>query len=374
VGDFAEQADQAEHDEEITRLHREIDRLEERVILLGAERDRAKASQKRLIVEKGEAESRLHEALSVEQANKKIPKWTVPPRSKRKRHGTPTIFLSDTHWSEVVNPAEVSHYNAYSTDIATQRLERLLVNAVKVTDMVDLTYDGIVVPFGGDMFSGLIHRELDRTNDMTDEEAVIYWTEQCVAFLLALADHFGKVHVPAFVGNHGRSAMDRRMPGKQRAKTNKDWLLYKNIAMVLARDSRITFQISEGMDVLYDVYDTTYLGYHGNDFSGGSGISGIFTPVMLGKHRTEAQYKAFGKTFHYMHIGHFHQHIEAKGLIVNGSLKGYDEFAYSKRYHPERPSQAMWITTPENGLTFSMPVWVDDADAEGWGEVQEVAR
>jgi hypothetical protein len=373
VGDLAKEAAAAEAQAERDAHQAQVDRLEERIILLSAERDRAKAAQKRLVVEKGQAEARLAEALTIEQSTKTPPRWTIA-RSRRKRHGTPTIFLSDTHWSEVVNPAEVGMYNAYNTEIATQRMQRLLDNSVKVTDMIDLTYDGVVVPHGGDHFSGLIHRELDRTNDMTDEEAIIYWTEQDVAFLTALADHFGKVLVPCVVGNHGRSAMDRRMPGKQRAKTNKDWLLYKNVAMFLAKDSRFTFNISESMDVLYNVYDTTYLGYHGNDFSGGSGISGIFTPVMLGMHRTESQYRAFGQTFNYMHIGHFHQHIEAKGLIVNGSLKGYDEFAYSKRYHPERPSQAMWITTPENGLTFSMPVWVDDADAEGWGEVQEVAR
>lgn len=373
MGELAEQATEAEHTAEVNRLKDEVSRLQEREARALRTAEQANRTMKRVVGEKDEIQARLDESLNVKEANITVPKWTAPRAKARSRRGTPTMFFSDTHWSEVVNPDEIQGYNAYNTDIATMRMYALLENSIKVTDMISLTYDGIVVPLGGDMFSGLIHRELDRTNDQTDEEAIIYWTGIVVSLLLAYADHFGKVHVPAFVGNHGRSAMDRRMPGKQRARTNKDWLLYQNVAMMLKSDSRITFQISEGMDVLYSIYDTTYLGYHGNDFNGGNGISGIFTPVMLGKHRTESQYKAFGKTFDYMHIGHFHQHIEAKGLIVNGTPKGYDEYAYSKRYLPERPSQAMWITTPENKLTFSMPILCQDAVKEGWGEIEEVA-
>lgn len=373
MGDFAESAKETASVDEVIRLRNRVDVEVEARLRAERLRQDAERNMKRLATEKADVETRLAQALSVKEANKRPATWLKPKAKTRKRHGTPTIFFSDCHWSEVVNPDEIMGYNAYNTEIATQRFWRIVENSIKVTDMISLTYDGIVVSFGGDMFSGRIHPELDRTNDMTEEEATIYWTEQCVGMLLAYADHYGKVHVPAFVGNHGRSPMDRKMPGKQRAKTNRDWLLYSNVALMLKGDPRITFQIAEGMDVLYSVYDTTYLGYHGNDFNGGSGISGIFTPVMLGKHRTESQYKAFGKTFNYMHIGHFHQHIEAKGLIVNGTPKGYDEFAYSKRYLPERPSQAMWITTPENGLTFSMPIFCQDAVAEGWAhEIEEV--
>lgn len=366
MGTLSDGIGDAEHVAQIESLRREKNDAVELYLRAQRQRDEARRHLKEVVKDRDHVQERLDQALSVKEANKQVPSWTKPKAKQRKRHGTPTIFFSDTHWGEVVNPDEIHGYNAYDTAIATKRTYAVLENSIKVTDMISLTYDGIIVSFGGDMFSGLIHRELDRTNDMTEEESIVYWTEIVASILVAYADHFGKVHVPAFVGNHGRSVMDRRVPGKTRAKTNKDWLLYQNVALLLRGDSRITFQIAEGMDVLYSVYDTTYLGYHGNDFNGGSGISGIFTPVMLGKHRTESQYKALGKTFDFMHIGHFHQHIEAKGLIVNGTMKGLDEHAFSKRYLPERPSQAMWITTPENGLTFSMPILCQDAVAEGW--------
>ena len=60
-----------------------------------------------------------------------------------------------------------------------------------------------------------------------------------------------------------------------------------------------------------------------------------------------------------MLLGHWHQLIQLERLIVNGSLKGYDEYAYSNNFGFEPPRQALWLTHPEHGLTFSMPVYLD---------------
>lgn len=371
MGAFADAAETVEHDLQVRELEQALDLERERSARNVRMKQEADRNVARITKEKDQIQSRLDLVLSMDEANQKPPAWTVKTATKRKRHGTPTLMLSDTHWGEVINPAEVAYSNAYNTEIATARLKRTIEGTITVTDMVALTYDGIVCQLGGDMFSGIIHRELDRTNDMEVEEAIIYWTEQLVGALLALAEHYGKVHVPGVVGNHGRSAMDRRMPGKKRAKTNIDWLLYRNVYMVLKNDKRFTWQIAEGADTLVEVYDTTYLLYHGNDFHGGSGIAGALSPVMLGQHRTTRQQMFLDRHFDWLTIGHFHQHFVGKGLIMNGSMKGYDEFAYTKRYEPERPSQAMWITTPENGLTFSMPIFCADPEAEGWAEIKE---
>jgi hypothetical protein len=60
-----------------------------------------------------------------------------------------------------------------------------------------------------------------------------------------------------------------------------------------------------------------------------------------------------------MLLGHWHQLIQLERLIVNGSLKGYDEYAYSNNFGFEPPRQAMWITHPEHGITFSIPIYVE---------------
>ena len=67
-------------------------------------------------------------------------------------------------------------------------------------------------------------------------------------------------------------------------------------------------------------------------------------------------------------MGHWHQLIMApsQGLIVNGALKGLDEYAAISNFAPERPQQALWVTTPEHGVTFTAPVFVQDRAKEGW--------
>ena len=53
------------------------------------------------------------------------------------------------------------------------------------------------------------------------------------------------------------------------------------------------------------------------------------------------------------------QYIHLTRLIVNGSLKGYDEYAYNNNFGFEPPQQALWLTHPKHGITFRMPVQVD---------------
>ncbi len=64
-------------------------------------------------------------------------------------------------------------------------------------------------------------------------------------------------------------------------------------------------------------------------------------------------------------MGHFHQLMYLQGIIMNGSLKGYDEYAYTNNFGFERPQQALWITTPERGVTTKMEVHCD-LDSEPW--------
>jgi len=40
-------------------------------------------------------------------------------------------------------------------------------------------------------------------------------------------------------------------------------------------------------------------------------------------------------------------------------LKGYDEYAYALNLPFEQPMQALWVTHPDRGITFSIPVHVE---------------
>ena len=66
--------------------------------------------------------------------------------------------------------------------------------------------------------------------------------------------------------------------------------------------------------------------------------------------------------------GHWHQLMQLPDLIVNGSLKGYDEYAFQNNFEWEAPAQALWITHPEHGITFQMPVYLGEGKRETSGE------
>jgi hypothetical protein len=61
------------------------------------------------------------------------------------------------------------------------------------------------------------------------------------------------------------------------------------------------------------------------------------------------------------------EHTYVAELVgVHNCLKGYDEYAFVSNFRPRPPAQAVWVVTPEHGITFNTRVFVADRRAEGW--------
>jgi hypothetical protein len=343
------------------------DPAEQRAARYRRERDTARVQLGRVDAELAEARRLLDFHDAVARANPEPPKWLTPKKPKAGNRATVVAMLSDTHFDEVVNPDEIGGINAYDRDIATMRLRAWATGTVKVARdyLAGVTYDGAVIPLGGDLFSGDLH-DLAETNEDTLFGSLLYWSEQLAAALDVIADEFGKVHVPVVVGNHGR--MTRKPRTKMRARDNLDWLLGHMLARQFASDSRFTFDVPDDPDCFFTIYGHTTLLTHGDQTTGGGGIGGIWPPIMRLSARKAQRYASQGRTFDLMAIGHWHQLIQApaQGLLVNGSTKGFDEFASVMNFRPERPQQALWIVTPEHGVTVTAPVIVADRKAEKW--------
>ena len=352
MGDFADQLDADETDD-----------LERKLAGVRQDRDRWKRRHDRLAADLADLEHRADLVSSLAARKLRPPKWMAPKRPKR-HSAILTAVLSDLHLDEVVNPAEIGWANAYDRQIAEARLEawasNLVEQATTYVGNVDLT--GVVVMLGGDMLSGNLH-DLAETNEDHLPGTLVHWAERLAAALTCVADGIGvPVHVPVVVGNHGRLTLKPRTKG--RARDNCDWLLAHMVATHLAADDRFTWQIDDDPDAWVEVHDTTYLLTHGDQAKGGGGIGGIWPPIMRLAARKRQRY---GRDFCLV-MGHWHQLIMApgQGLIVNGSLKGLDQFAATVLNAPaERPQQAAWLTTPEHGPTLQFPIFCDTSD-EGW--------
>jgi len=302
-------------------------------------------------------------------ANLSIPKWAGGRAKTGRRRGVLTLQLSDTHFDEVVRPDEVYGFNAYDRAIALLRLKALAKRTVLMGRdyFAGVDYDGVHVLATGDVFSGDIHEELARTNQSALYASCVYWVSHMVAFLTTLADEYGKVHVSCVVGNHGRNS--HKPVYKSRVTNNIEWLFWHWVADHLAAkgDARITFTISDALQLLVNVYDTRYSIEHGDEFKGGDGQVGALGPLKRGQLRAATQRIAMNQPLDWMVVGHFHQYMPpSQGLIMGGSLKGYDEYAAGKHLRPEVPQQGLWVTTPERGPTVFAPIQPMDRSTEGW--------
>lgn len=318
-------------------------------------------------------ESLIH---GLKKIDRRPPDWTRRTPTAVDKHGVPTLLLTDLHFGEVVRPEAVNGVNVYDLDIAKKRLWQVVETATSICydALSSPDYPGIVVPFGGDFYSGYIHEELRENKADYLFSVVIALLNEFNGIIKYLKQHFGKVFVPCVVGNHGR--IDRKPRCKGYVQDNVDWLTYQLLARDFANDEDVVFGISDSHDYMYQVYNTRYLFHHGEQFRGGTGISGAWTPWALGDARKRKRQQAISKPYDIMLMGHWHQMTWLPNIIVNGSLVGYDEFAYSKNFGFERPQQGLWMTHPQHGVTCRWNVFADNGKAEEatpWVSVFEAA-
>jgi len=299
-------------------------------------------------------------SLGRDVAKTSAPAWALKPPRAHDSPGVPSLFLSDLHWGEVVHPSQVNGVNSYNLKTAHARIDTLVDSTVRLLEIVSpkLEYPGIVLILGGDMVSGNIHDELATTNEINTMPTVLDLFGKLAGTIETLADTFRHVFVVGVTGNHGRDT--HKIWAKDRHHTSFDWLLYCFLAKHFEKDKRIAFLIPDGPDAYFKIYNHRYLLTHGDQFRGGDGMIGALGPIIRGDHKKRSRNGQIDMEYDTLLCGHWHQYIHLARLIVNGSLKGYDEYAYSNNFPFEQPQQALWLTHPKYGITYRMPVYVDD--------------
>lgn len=298
--------------------------------------------------------------LDIADADPDPPNWVLKPHKPSHVLGVPTLFLSDWHWGEVVNPLEIAGANQFNTEIAHARARKLFYTATDLlmNRFVDPDYPGIVVALGGDLVTGTIHEDLVATNDHPIGPTVLDLFGILIWLLNSLKKEFGRVFVAGVAGNHGR--LTRKVLAKERAATNWDWLVMKFVERHFSTDPNITFLIPDGPDAIFSIYKHRYCLTHGDAFRGGDGLIGPLGPLTRGRHKKASRDVSLHSHWDTLMCGHFHTLMQLPHLIVNGSLKGLDEYAFQNHFGFERAAQALWITHPVHGISFQCPVYVDD--------------
>jgi len=294
----------------------------------------------------------------------KPPAWVTGSGGHSGQRGSPCTIWSDWHYGEVIDPSQVGGANKFNADIAKKRAEKLVNTTIDLCynhmGRAKAVYPGIVVCLGGDMIGGNIHEELAETNDRTPMQAVNDLTDLLAGCIDTMASKFGNVFLPSVVGNHGRTTPKPRL--KSAVFHSYDWGIYCNLTRCFKGNKHVQFMIPNEIDARFNVYGHRYLLTHGDNLGvkGGDGIIGAIGPIMRGSLKVHASEAEIGRDFDTALICHWHQYITLPGLIVNNALKGYDEYARLRlRAKYSRPSQALWFTHPEHGITAHWQVYLE---------------
>lgn len=333
---------------------------------------------------------RKHEAVTAEYVREALlglskeqpqtPKWVNDRYDFEYHHGIPTLMLSDLHVGEKVFKEQVFGINEYDNEIAEARIRRCVDKTIMLckSALRAPEYPGIVLVLGGDNISGMIHPELIAGADGMVMRQVEHVSDILHGCILKLVKEFGRVFIPGVPGNHGRDTM--KPWAKFNAETNFDWLVYQFLERYLAPlvlDGTVVFMTPPARDITYKVAGRRFRLTHGDQFRGGDGIIGALGPITRGDKKKRAMAMTMphdDEQYETILMGHFHTLFMRSNLIINGSTKGYDEYAMSCNFEYEPPQQALFLTHEKYGINHYMPVLADNPQqkpASKWVEFKE---
>lgn len=281
------------------------------------------------------------------------PRFSPAPIRSSKRSKTQHEFAlnwSDLHAGEVVSLEETGGINSYDWETMLARHDKLRESLFSYQDNRPYPVETLHIFALGDMLSGNIHDELMATNEIPLAEATVQLGLDGAAWLESLTERFPQIVVSGVVGNHPRA---HKKPWAKQGFDNADWTAYHVMATALKKNPQIVFDIPKANQHRITVAEHwPVLLWHGDGVR--SSMPGVpWGGIMRRVNALRTQYASVGKPVEYFCCGHFHtaNAIEGGSIVVNGSVKGVDEYSV-KAFGGGRPPQQVLLTFhPRNGLT-----------------------
>ena len=291
---------------------------------------------------------------AVEAAIQKAePKYSPQAIPKAKKKGTQHEFVldwSDLHAGEVVSREETGGMNEYNWDIMLERHDKLRRALFSYQDNRPYPVKKLYIFALGDMLSGNIHAELEATNEIPLAEATVQLGVDGAQWIESLLERFEEIEVHGVVGNHPRA---HKKPWAKQGYDNADWTAYHIMSQILAKNKRIRFDIPKA-----NQHRVIVCGKWANLLTHGQNVRSSMPGVPWGgiMRRVSAlrtQYAEAGMPVEYFHFGHFHtaNAVEQGRIIVNGAVKGVDEYSLQAFGGGQPPSQVLSTFHPTRGLT-----------------------
>ncbi len=262
-------------------------------------------------------------------------------RKKAKGKATVELLWSDWHVDELITPETTMGLNEWNPKIAERSIEALVDNSLNLIELESklVKLPDIVVWLGGDFISGPIHEELEITNTMEPDEAIVWLKPRIERAIRRLLDQgkFENMLVVCSFGNHAR--WTKKIQFKREWKVSREYWMYVELAEKFKDDKRIKFHVSQSYESTVDLEGQRVTYEHGHRHKFNGGVGGALVPVNrnIGRRNSDRNTRSDRQR-----MGHFHVAGTLGSVVMNASMIGYSEYGTGRFAYAE-PSQTLCV-------------------------------
>ena len=234
------------------------------------------------------------------------------------------LMLSDWHYGALCD----SQWNYYDANVAKERAEQLIAKTQSY--ILSLGITDLIVEINGDMCEGMINIGNRVASEESVVEQIINVSKLLSKCILSLKPYVNSIKVVTTLGNHGRLTPNRKEQADERE--NFEMLIPEFLRLTLGDD--IPIVTSQGLDfVKYEFDDKIICLSHGHHDKATSAIDNMIRV-----------YKVVPDE---IHLGHWHHMSDLNDsnihVVVNGSIKGVDDFGLKATRCTTQPSQNLIV-------------------------------
>jgi hypothetical protein len=270
--------------------------------------------------------------------------------------GTPQEFLahvSDLHYGEVVDP-DLAMGIEYSPEVARRRMSYLRDKIIRYADLRPYEISHLHVAVLGDMTSGNNHEDLDTTNARGMVDQALDVAELLYGMAADFADHFPRVSFTVMTGNHGRI---HKIPRHKARYENWDYVAGRALETMvrMGLDDRTTVVVPRGSQHIISVAGHKVALTHGDGVKAASFAGIPFYGLKQRRDALQAMLRSLNlPPVDQVSLAHFHVPIWWPGecnVLINGSIKGADEYVMDTRHAATPPVQLLQEWHHKFGVT-----------------------
>ena len=277
------------------------------------------------------------------------------------------LALTDLHAEEYVDEEEMEGFASYDWDTFLSRMWSTGEKTVELTNIMRKAgpVSRLKVACLGDVLTGNIHLELDRTNTFDLPIAVVKVGNIMAQLINGLSAHFDEVEISCVCGNHGRQ--DEKPTYKGKADRNWDTAVYRIVSLLTQDNNKIKWNIPRSPSIIVSVAGAEILIKHGD----GIKMSGTTPFYGLARDTAQEHSKRRGdRDFDFILQGHLHTFTKIEERILAPAMIGTNQFAFNRLHSVPVPQQLLMFSTAKNdlGITNFWPIDLSKAEGHGFND------